>query len=113
MFFFAGIMDMFEPSPRPPTRTPARRIAMLAAAQEVAQATEDLAGSIVESVLHPRAVHPPTRPVMPESLQAPTPPPLPATTDTSSSVVVHFVAPSASSIPEVILSFQYFQAEPF
>lgn len=59
-----GIGSLEPPQSRPPTRpSPNRRMAMLAAAQEVAQATENLAGSIVESVLHPRntPIQPPIR----------------------------------------------------
>ncbi|KAG8260860.1 E3 ubiquitin-protein ligase huwe1, variant 2 [Homalodisca vitripennis] len=112
---YDGIMDMFEPTPRPPARTP-RRIAMLAAAQEVAQATESLAGSIVESVLHPRnPLYPPNvRPLLPiQPPGGPSSPPQeptdqsqpPTDDDNSSAVVVHFVSPQrtqASSIPEAL-----------
>lgn len=52
-------MNIFDQATRAPLRPTTRRIAMLTAAQEVAQATENLAGSIVESVLHPRAIEPP------------------------------------------------------
>lgn len=99
-----GLLDMFEPQLRLPTRPTTRRIAMLAAAQEVAQATENLAGSIVESVLHPRAIPPPP-PALPQENNEPSSPdydiPLPNSSDPD--LIVRLVRePVSNSIPEAL-----------
>lgn len=99
-----GLLDMFEPQLRLPTRPTTRRIAMLAAAQEVAQATENLAGSIVESVLHPRAIPPPP-PALPQEINEPSSPdydiPLPNSSDPD--LIVRLVRePVSNSIPEAL-----------